>query len=261
MKNQEDPMHFRFYKKVRSVLFRTSRFMQAKKVLVGVSGGIDSSVLLHELACFVAREGGPCLVAVHVHHGIRGEDADLDFLEAQNQAQKHAVPFIVKYLAMGEQKSEEALRQARMQVLEEVALQEGADLILLAQHMQDQAETFLLRLFRGAGVQGLAGMKMLRNERWFRPFLQIQKQEIEQEAQHRNLSYRIDKSNFDTSYRRNAVRHNILPKLQTMFNPNIIHNLADLCSSFEQLDDYINTVVDPFIPEPEDQTSTLLRLQ
>lgn len=241
LKNQSDPQHFSFYKKVRSTLRATKAWQNAKKVMVCVSGGVDSSVLLHELVCYCVREEGPKLCAVHVHHGVRGETADRDAKSAQTLAHQHGVAFETLHLHIQEHSrpSEATLRQARMQALIKHQKEQGFDLIVLGHHQQDQAETILFRLFRGTDLRGLMGMQVLRDELWFRPLLLMPKDQIVQEARHRGLLYIEDETNQDTSYARNYIRHQLLPQLKTQFNPDLEHHLETLGASMSQIHAYV----------------------
>ncbi|MCB0271459.1 MAG: tRNA lysidine(34) synthetase TilS [Bdellovibrionales bacterium] len=260
LQNQEDPVHFRFYRKLRSLLFSHAQWMSLPRVVVGLSGGADSCVLLHALVCFFHREGGPQILACHVHHGIRGALADRDLEMAQHQAFLHQVPFEAIKLDVGMKASEETLRNARLNALKKHAQAQGAPVVALGQHMHDQAETLLFRLFRGTDLKGLCGIRFERDGFWIRPLIEVEKVAIVQEAQHRNLPYIKDETNDDWSFARNFIRHHMIPEIQTQFNPNIINNLSELSVSLSHIDAYLDRQVDEVWPMLLDEEGHIKRL-
>jgi tRNA(Ile)-lysidine synthase len=200
-------------------------FPQARLVL-GLSGGLDSVVLL-EVLCRLARPLAFKLACVHVNHGISPNAQcwaafcarkckRLDIALALHQVD------VKPYLAEG---VEAAARRARY----EVYARQNADFIVLAQHLDDQAETLLLQLLRGAGVKGGAAMPLLRQQGGgrsskaarspaiLRPMLGISRQQIETYARARRLKWAEDESNADTRYDRNFLRHRVLPVIARAF--------------------------------------------
>jgi|GEM_PF-5425896 len=243
LKNEKDPIHFCFYKKVRSVLQKEPSFLKQSRVMVALSGGVDSAVLLHSLVCFQVREGGPNILAAHIHHGVRGAQADLDLQEALAQARRHGIECVTHKLALSAIASEQAMREGRLNALLNLAKDNGAQMIVLGHHQQDQAETLLFRALRGTDLRGLVGIRMLRENIFFRPLLHLQKKDILIQARHRGLTFREDQSNRDTSKSRNAIRHLLLPVIQTSINPDAIGALAQLAESVCQVDAYLDEVV------------------
>lgn len=198
-------------------------FTEEEVVVVAVSGGLDSVVLLDLLH----RRGQPLIVA-HVHHGLRGEDADADAAFVRKLAEERGVPFVLRRVdvleAMPEGASlEEVARTVRYRQLHEVARVSGSRVVAAAHHRDDQAETVLLNLFRGAGLEGLAGMAPYRELqaespiRLVRPLLEIGRGELEDYVRARSLEWREDATNEDVSLRRNALRHDILPRVRSHF--------------------------------------------
>lgn len=197
---------------LKNYLTKTS---SSKKVLVAYSGGLDSHVLLHlisQIPEFTVR-------AVHIHHGLQAI-ADSWVPHCQNICDKLNTPFETKYLHLKPKKGEslEALaRQGRYQALK--ATLKDDEILVTAQHQNDQSETLLLQLFRGAGVQGLASMPAVsafgrRQQQHIRPFLNISRHELEAYAKTHQLEYIDDPSNQDTSFDRNFLRKKILPQLR-----------------------------------------------
>jgi tRNA(Ile)-lysidine synthase len=209
------------------------------RLLVAVSGGVDSVVLLHLLHASAPRFG-LYLHAAHLDHQIRPESAaDADFVR---QACKNLeVPCVVETcdvpaLAAAEKMSlEMAGRQARRKFLQRRADQTGARLIVLAHHRGDQVETFLLRLLRGSGMAGLAAMVPLQ-DRWWRPLLDCRREDILAYAQRQQLQWVEDESNLDPAYLRNRLRHQVLPLLRDI-NPQLDRRLAELCHQLQADDD------------------------
>ncbi|MDB5096626.1 MAG: tRNA(Ile)-lysidine synthetase [Cyanobacteria bacterium RYN_339] len=192
-------------------------------VLVGLSGGVDSVVLLHLLA----RAGHP-VTAAHLDHGLRPESAgDAAWVAAQCQAWD--VPLIVDRQAVPP--GEEAAREARHAFLVAAAGRAGLAAIALGHHAGDQAETVLFRLARGTGPAGLAGMARSRTieggVRLIRPLLGCTRPEILDLARGWGLAWREDPSNEELAFARNRIRHVVVPALEAV-NPLAVQHLAAL---------------------------------
>ena len=185
-------------------------------VLIGLSGGADSVCLALVLKELQARMNLK-LLAVHVHHGIRGADADADAAFAGEFGRTHDIPVIIRrcdapgYAKEHGMSLEEAARELRYGILEEEAEKAGADAIAVAHHQDDNAETILLNLFRGSGLKGLAGIP-LRRGRIIRPLLCVGRRDIEVYLQENGESYCTDRTNEDVNFARNRIRCQILPK-------------------------------------------------
>ncbi|NPA91098.1 MAG: tRNA lysidine(34) synthetase TilS [Chloroflexi bacterium] len=227
---------------VRRVLDRFD--VRGAPLVVGVSGGVDSVCLLHILAD-LADVYRLRLHVVHVHHGIRGEDADADAAFVREMAAKLGLPFILRHVDIptaAQQPGvsvEEAARQWRYAILGQEAERVHAPWVAVAHNADDQVETVLMHVIRGAGLAGLRGMRPLtwygylrlplvppqarpRSERlWLlRPLLWARRPDIETWVEERHLPYRFDLSNLDTTYFRNRLRHQVLPLLEEM-NPQV----------------------------------------
>lgn len=183
--------------------------------LVAFSGGIDSAVLLHALATS-RTENSPTVIAVHVDHGIHKDSASW-----ADHCRKFATTIDVELVclratvsASPENGPEAAARDARYAALREY-VQDG-DCLLSAHHEEDQAETLLLNLLRGSGLQGLAGIakqQQFASGRLLRPLLDIPSRAIADYARHHNISWIEDPSNKDRRYDRNFLRHEVFPLL------------------------------------------------
>ncbi len=192
------------------------------RILVGVSGGADSTCLLCVLRELAPRLGAQ-LEALHVHHGIRGAEADRDAAFVEQLCAEWGIPCHVERrdvpaLAAAEHLSlEAAARQARYEALEWWRAQVGADRIAVAHHRGDQAETVLLHLFRGSGLEGLAGMQPVRG-RVIRPFLDVSREEIEAFLMARGIACCEDSTNAENDAARNKLRNQIMPFLRQEIN-------------------------------------------
>ncbi len=199
-------------------------------VVVGVSGGPDSLALLHVLRA-LRGELHIALQVAHLNHRLRGADSDADAAFVAWLAREWDLPATIEArevaaLAREQRLSiEQAARQARYAFLAEVARRIGARVIAVAHHADDQVETVLMHLLRGAGLAGLRGMTAQSqvsgfNVQLVRPLLDVTRAEIEAYCRANALTPRFDRSNLDTTLFRNRLRHETLPYLQTL-NPNL----------------------------------------
>ena len=195
------------------------------RLIVGLSGGADSVCLLHVLRQLVPRYGWD-LQAVHIHHGLRGEEADRDAAFAMNFAQSLGVPCqVVSFDVAAEARkqgrsTEEMGRILRYETFAKLAGENGQ--IAVAHHANDQAETLLMRLCRGTGLLGLTGMAPVRGN-IIRPLLFCSRKEIEAYCKENRLMYQEDSTNKDTAYTRNKIRHEALPLLEEVHSGSTAH--------------------------------------
>ncbi|MBD9423966.1 tRNA lysidine(34) synthetase TilS [Pseudomonas sp. PDM15] len=197
-----------------SLLDSLASWRSAPAWRIALSGGLDSTVLLHLLARLREREALPPLSAVHVHHGLQAI-ADTWPAHCQSLCDELAVPLRIERVQVdGGASLERAAREARYAAFER---QIGAgEILLTGQHRDDQAETLLFRLLRGAGVRGLAGMPLSRRlaAGWLvRPLLQVPRAQLEAYARQHDLRWVEDPSNADTGLARNFLRHEVFPVL------------------------------------------------
>ncbi|MGN6232351.1 MAG: tRNA lysidine(34) synthetase TilS, partial [Trinickia sp.] len=190
-------------------------------IAVAYSGGLDSTVLL-DAAARVA--GAARCVALHVHHGL-SPNADRWLAHCEAAALALGVRFDAERVRVRREHGESleaAAREARYRALDAMCARQGAAALWLAHHADDQAETVLLQLLRGAGVAGLAAMAPQRIDESsavprVRPFLPVLRAQLERYAHVRGLRWIEDESNADTRYARNALRHDVMPALATRF--------------------------------------------
>lgn len=200
-------------------------------VVAGVSGGPDSMAMLYALAALVDSLGISICVA-HVDHGLRPAESAAE----ESFVREHAASFGLVYQIRQVQVKdfakakglslEHAARKLRYNFFDEVMLTCQAQKIAVAHNADDQAEEVLLRLLRGTGSKGLAGMEMIRDNKVIRPLLNIPRTAIMQYLHDKNIPYKLDSSNLDRRYRRNKVRLDLLPQLAADFNPKIKQTLC-----------------------------------
>jgi len=210
-------------------------------VLVGLSGGPDS-ILLLELAAQAAVDRGFILEAVHVNHGLR-ESADEEEASLEAMCQKRGIPFYSKRVdCAGFAKAnglslEEAGRRLRYSFFEQV-LGERAGWIATGHHKNDQAETVLFHLFRGTGARGFGGISAL-DPPMMRPLMNWKREEIMQAVDELQLPYFTDESNQDTTFTRNWIRHELLPKIEERFDEGVVDRIVQASSLIAADDAYL----------------------
>ncbi|TDV43487.1 tRNA(Ile)-lysidine synthase [Pseudomonas helmanticensis] len=181
---------------------------------IAFSGGLDSTVLLHLLASLAKSESLPALSAIHIHHGLQAA-ADAWPQHCQSVCDALGVPLLIERVKVQPGASlEQAARNARYAVFS--SLTQANDVLLTGQHRDDQAETLLFRLMRGAGVRGLAGMPRQRpmgQGVLIRPLLDVSRSGLEAYAQAHHLNWIEDPSNQDRQFSRNYLRHQVMPLL------------------------------------------------
>lgn len=199
-----------------------------ERILVAVSGGADSVCLLHVLHSLTATLGCELAVA-HFDHGLRPAEDPQETAFAASLASSLGVECACGQpeipLDPGSPSLEERARLARYTFLEETCRRLGTHKIALAHHMNDQAETVLMRLLRGSGAEGLAGMAPVRGGRFIRPLIEVSRAEIEAYLRAKGLPYMSDSSNRSLDPLRNRLRLELIPFLAS-FQPRIVERLA-----------------------------------
>jgi tRNA(Ile)-lysidine synthase len=203
------------------------------KILLAISGGADSTALLHVLATLRLD-----ICCAHINHQLRGDEAQRDEDFVIEQCQKLKVPVITKkidvrdYAKKSKLSIETAARNLRIQNLVDIAKSQNCASIATAHHKNDNAETIIDRLIRGTGLRGLCGIWPAKNFAngitFTRPLLCATRDEIIQYLNSRNLNWCTDRTNTDFAYRRNFIRHRLLPALQENSTGDIVENLAVL---------------------------------
>ena len=197
-----------------------------RRYLIGVSGGRDSVALLHALSVLGYRK----LIVCHLNHQLRGRSSDADARFVQRLAAKYGFACMIgrddvaDRVKHSRESIETAARHARFEFFQKLARETKCHSLFLAHHADDQVETFLFNLFRGAGVAGLGAMRALSRRgslRIVRPMLNIWRSQIDDYVSALHLKFREDASNVDTAHVRNRMRHQIIPTLEKFFGRDI----------------------------------------
>ncbi|WP_333860207.1 tRNA lysidine(34) synthetase TilS [Clostridium sp.] len=232
---------------VLSTIEENKMFDRGDKVIVAVSGGPDSICLLHILHVLKKRLG-ITLYAAHVNHCLRGEEGDEDekyvkkiceSLSIEVKSLKINVDLIAKEKKIS---CESAGREVRYNFFQQLKENLKAQKIAIAHNANDQAETVLMRIMRGTGLQGLTGINPIRDNIFVRPLICTTRDEIEKYCDNNNLQPRIDRTNLETIYSRNKIRLELIPYIQDNFNRDIITALNRLSDIIKIDNDYLNYI-------------------
>lgn len=219
-------------KTIKNTIFQQELFTRGSGIVLGVSGGPDSVCLLDVLAKIAPKYDLKLLIA-HVNYGLRGKDSTKDEQFVQELAEKYGLKiFILKPKIKGKS-SENELRNIRYIFFEKVRKINNYDLIAVAHNADDQVETYLMRIIRGAGLAGLSAMKY-KTVNLIRPLLGISREEILEYLKKNNLTYRTDKTNLQSLFLRNKIRNKLIPYLQKNFNPQIKKTIFGATTSISE---------------------------
>lgn len=218
-------------------------FYRDEKILVAVSGGVDSVVLLHllkqmEIDCAIA----------HCNFHLRGDESDGDFEFVKALAEQYGIPFYSKdfntkeYASENKQSIEMAARELRYEWFEQLRELFSYNYIAVGHHADDVAETVLINLARGTGIHGLTGIKA-KLGKIIRPLLPFTRMELEAYAKENNLQYREDSTNKETDFVRNKIRHHIIPVLEEI-NPSIRKTMTENVARFREVEQIYNDVIE-----------------
>ncbi len=238
--------------KVKETVNRHNLFSSKEKILIAFSGGIDSTALLHLLS--ELQEEWPITFALgHFNHKLR-RNAENEELFVRNVAEKLALPLYVSsedvrtYAVERKLNIEEAGRKLRYYFLKDTAKKFGFSKIATGHTINDQAETFFMRLFRGSGLSGLSGIHPIVDNLIIRPLLNISREEIIDYLNSIKAEYQVDDSNSDMRFLRNRIRGELLPYLQKEFDPHLISRLGKVSSLFQEDEFVLKKLVDEELP-------------
>ncbi|MDR0697131.1 MAG: tRNA lysidine(34) synthetase TilS [Christensenellaceae bacterium] len=220
-------------------------FDKTKKIGIGVSGGVDSMVLLE----IVSRQHANILV-INIDHGIRGAESKRDSEFVINYCKNNNIECVSKQCdapAFAKSQSisiELAARTLRYQIFDQMLKEKLVDTIALAHHLNDQVETLLFRIFRGAGTRGLRGI--VDRDGYIHPLLTYTKHAIELYAQENGVIYVNDSTNDNLEYSRNFIRNALIPLIKDKF-PNYTTSLLRIASNMQEVDDFLSLCAIPFV--------------
>lgn len=232
--------------RVEATIRRYNMLDRQTRVLVAVSGGADSTALLHLLK----RLSVPLeieLYAAHLNHQLRGDEAEQDAEAVRDLCLNWGLPLKIgcrdirtirkrRHLS-----TQEAAREERYRFLKEAADEAAASRIAIGHHRDDRAETVLLNVIRGCGIRGLTGISPI-SGMVVRPLIEIGRSEIAEYCRENHLTYRQDSSNTDLHYRRNHLRSELIPLIQSYYNPQLEESLLRLAALATDDDEVLNAV-------------------
>ncbi|MBO4445508.1 MAG: tRNA lysidine(34) synthetase TilS [Clostridia bacterium] len=252
-----------FSEKVRGVISRCEMLEDGDTVIVGLSGGADSTALLRVL-CELKTEYNLNLIAAHVNHGIRGAEADRDEAFCKELCKKLGVQIYAFHIDIPELAKERGVslevagRDARYEFFTGLAGENGK--IATAHNAQDTAETLLLNLCRGTGLKGLTGIPPVRfvehkagcrsdetvSTMVIRPLIECTREEIEAYLESLGQDYVTDSTNLEDDYTRNRIRHNVIPELVAV-NENAMGNITRCISTLKDDSDFLEALAEELI--------------
>jgi tRNA(Ile)-lysidine synthase len=239
-------------KTIQNIAFQHELWKRGNKIVIGVSGGPDSVCLLDVLAK-IAPKTGLQLIIAHVNYGLRGKNSAADEKFVRKLAEKYALPIeVLPKVQPSESRrsnlrsvSENELRNVRYDFFEKIREKNKFDSVAVAHNSDDQVETFLMRVIRGSGLQGLSGMKF-KNGRIIRPLLNVSREEILEHLDRTNKTYRTDRTNATDLFFRNKVRNRLIPYLEKNYNPRIkktiLASIASIADDQSLLDEMAEKV-------------------
>ena len=242
-------MLLEFENKIAGFIKTNRLFESADKVLLAVSGGADSTALMYAMRAMkdeaiLSAEGSPELLCAHINHQLRGTEADSDEDFVIAQARNLNFPITTRRLDVrgfarkNKLSIETAARELRIESLLDIAKANNCSRIASAHQKNDNAETVLQRLLRGTGFRGLGGIWPMRSFaeefKFVRPLLCVRRDEIIEYLKERDLKWRTDRTNEDCRYRRNFIRHRLLPALQQDCSGSVVEQLSVLSQSAQR---------------------------
>lgn len=228
---------------VKNYIERYDMFGGTQNIAAGVSGGPDSICMLHIL-CKLRERYGYRLVAVHIHHGIRGQAADEDMEYVRKCSCEWGIEFrsfqynVDRLAKKWHMSQEEAGRKIRYDCFSEVLKELGGGKIAVAHNSDDNSETFLLNLFRGAGIRGLTGIRPVR-QNVIRPVLCLERGQILEYLRENGIDYRTDVTNEKDLYTRNKIRNRIMPYVNENINKRASEHILQAADALNESYEYI----------------------
>src|SRR4030042_944359 len=232
------------FEQVRRTIDHYRLLEKGDRVIVGVSAGVDSMVLLHLLNAF-RQEFDLFLIVAHIHHGLRLVESEREAELVQKESVRFGLPFEygqfnVKEFGEAEGFSlQDAARRIRFQFFHDLLKKYGGGKIALGHNADDQVETVLLRLLRGSGLKGLKGMLPIREKRVIRPLLEVRREEIETYAQENGIPCLLDSSNLRKDYLRNRLRINLIPLIEQEYQPGFQRAIIKTSNLLREENDFI----------------------
>jgi tRNA(Ile)-lysidine synthase len=246
-----------YHRKLEKFLRSEADLQGEVEIVVAVSGGVDSIVLLDMLMCLAERL--PLHVAVvHFNHRLRGKESEADAYFVRETCKRYHIPCYIawadveRFASIQNMSIERAGRELRYKFLEFIAYKRRADAVLTAHTLNDSVETVLMNMLRGSGLAGLAGIPSQRafgeHTKLARPLLGMKKSELIEYARLRGLSWREDSSNAESPFRRNKVRNELMPLLEKEYSSNIVEVLHRTSQILAGADELVRDSVEHLLP-------------
>ncbi|PIV22107.1 MAG: tRNA lysidine(34) synthetase TilS [Deltaproteobacteria bacterium CG03_land_8_20_14_0_80_45_14] len=232
------------FNQVKRTVDRYHLLEKGDRLIVGVSAGVDSMVLLHLLNTY--REAFDLsLIVAHVNHGLRPEESEKEAELVQKESERLGLPFeygrfnVKEFQKLGGLSPQDAARRIRFHFFHDLLKKHYAQKIALGHNADDQVETVLLRLIRGSGLQGLKGILPIREGKVIRPLLEVWRGEIESFAIEKKISFLLDSSNLKHDYLRNRIRLALIPLMEREYQPNFREIILRTSSILREENDYV----------------------
>ena len=214
------------------------------RLIVGVSAGVDSMVLLHLLNTY-RQEFDLSLIVAHINHGLRPKESEKEAELVQKESERLGLTFeygqfnVKEFQKVGGISLQDAARKIRFHFFNVLLQKYNANKIALGHNADDQVETVLLRLMRGSGLKGLKGMLPIREGRVIRPLLEVWRREIESFAEEMKIPYLLDSSNLKKNYLRNRLRLTLIPLIEKEYQPNFKKIVLKTSTILREENDYL----------------------
>ncbi len=240
--------------KVRRTIEKYGLLDRGDRVVAAVSGGPDSVALLAVLKdLFIPY--GLILKVAHLNHGLRGRESDREEIFVRDLCKSMDIPFFSRKADIPAARRasrgtlEEICRQERYRFFEEVRARVGFNKIALGHHLDDQAETVMMRILRGSGPEGLKGMVPFRDRVFIRPLIEVTRKEITGFLEKRGMTAMTDSSNASDFCLRNRIRRGLMPELKERYNPRLAENLGRMADILRMEDDWMQKTVEGVLKE------------
>ena len=232
------------FNQVKRTIDRHGLLEKEDRLIVGVSAGVDSMVLLHLLNAY-RKTFHLSLIVAHVNHGLRPEESEKEAELVREESVRLGLPFeygqfnVKEFQKLGGLSPQDAARRIRFHFFYDLLRRHHARKIALGHNAEDQVETILLRLMRGSGLQGLKGILPIREETVIRPLLETRRAEIESFALEKKIPFLSDSSNLKQDYLRNRIRLSLIPRIEAEYQPNFKEVLLRTSSILREENDYL----------------------
>lgn len=263
-RGKEDVERGMLFEEVLKTIDRYHLLERGDRIVMGISGGVDSMVLLH-LFDALREKFSLSLIVAHVNHGLRPDESKREAELVEKESMRLGLSFeygqfdVEEFSQTAGLSVQDAARRIRFHFFKTLLVKYGARKIALGHNADDQVETILLRLFRGSGLKGLKGMLPIREKRMIRPLLETWRREIESYALENKVPYLVDSSNLKKDYLRNRLRLDLIPLIEKEYQPNFKELVLKTSAFLREEDDCLEReaegACDRLIREEDDAVS------